>query len=212
MFADPRVQLFIRSEEPGDAAPTVERRYLPREFADEPPTDRERNAVKAAPQGGPLRSAQELARAEADLRRALAQDPERVEARIRLAHVVGERGHPDEAIALVQEALRARLPRFFEIYATLILGRSQARTGRFAEALASFDRAAALSPAAQAPRVGRSQAVLAAGRPADALAALTHALGPERVVEAGDEEWAVHFRVHDPPALAQLAALRAEVK
>lgn len=153
----------------------------------------------------------EFARAETALRRALALDPALAEARIRLAHVAGDLGHPDEAVTLATEALGARLPPFFESYATLILGRNLMRVGRFEEARTTFDRAAVLSPAAQAPRIGRSQAALAAGRPEDALSALTDILGPERSVPADSEEWAVYFRVHDPVAAVQLAALRAEV-
>lgn len=173
---------------------------------------RSRNAEVRGASGAPQAASVELARAETDLRRALALDPTRAEARIRLAHVVGDRGQPGEAIALAQEALRGTVPPFFEVYATLILGRNLARAGRLDEARAAFDRAAVLAPTAQAPRVGQSQVALAAGRPADALNALTDFLGPGRHVRGDAEEWSTYFRVHDPVAAVQLAALRAEVK
>ena len=153
----------------------------------------------------------ELARAETALRRALKLDATLAAARIRLAHVVGDRGHPDEAITLAQAALGASLPPFFESYAALVLGRNLARVGRFDEARTAFDRAATLAPTAQAPRIGRSQVALAAGRPADALSALTDVLGPEHSIPTDTEEWAIYFRVHDPVAAVQLAALRSEV-
>jgi hypothetical protein len=162
--------------------------------------------------GAPQAASVELARAEADLRRALELDPTLAEARIRLAHVAGELGRPDEAVALVREALRVTLPPFFQTYAALILGRNLTRAGRLDEARTAFDRAATLAPHAQAPRVGRSQVALAAGRPAEALSALTEVLGPERSVETDTEEWAIYFRVHDPVAAVQLAALRSEVR
>jgi Tfp pilus assembly protein PilF len=162
--------------------------------------------------GAPEAASVELARAETDLRRALELDPALAQARIRLAHVVGERGHPREASALAEEALRGTLPRFFEVYATLILGRNLTRQGRLDEARAAFERAAVLAPAAQAARVGRSQVALAAGRPTDALKALTDFLGPGRHVRNDVEEWATYFRVHDPTAAVQLAALRAEFR
>jgi hypothetical protein len=165
----------------------------------------------AAP-GTPEAEAVELARAEIDLRRALTLDPTLAEARIRLAHVVGDLGHPDEAVTLVEDALRARLPAFFQNYATLILGRNLTRVGRVDDARAAYDRAVALAPTAQAPRIGRSQAALAAGRAADALGGLIEFMGSERPPATDAEEWALYFRVHDPAAADQLAALRAEVK
>ena len=154
----------------------------------------------------------ELARADADLRHALEIDPTLVEARIRRAHVVGDLGRPDEAVALATEALRGKLPPFFESYASLILGRNQFRAGRLDEARAAFDRAAALAPTAQAPRIGLSQVALAAGRSTEALAVLTDFLGPGRAVEADAEVWESYYRVHDPLAEEQLAALRAAVR
>ena len=189
MYANGRVQQSLNRTDPAAG-------YAPGPSAD--PRLREAASV-------------ELARAETALRRALELDPALAEARIRLAHVAGDLGHPGEAVALVKEALRARLPPFFESYATLILGRNQARVGSLEEARIAFDRAAALAPTAQAPRIGRLQVALAAGRPADALSALTDVLGPEHSIPTDTEEWAIYFRVHDPVAAVQLAALRSEV-
>ena len=154
----------------------------------------------------------ELARAETDLRRALQLDPTLTEARIRLAHVVGELGQPAEAVALAEDALRGSLPPFFQSYATLIHGRNLARVGRLDEARAAFDRAATMAPTAQAPRIGRSQVALAAGRAADALGVLADFLGPTRDGATDAEAWAIYYRVQDPAAVEQIAALRAEVR
>lgn len=154
----------------------------------------------------------ELARAEADFRRALELDPTLAEARIRLAHVVGDLGRPDEAVALAGDALRAKLPPFFETYASLILGRNHMRAGRIDEARAAFDRAAVLEPTAQAPRIGLSQVALASGRSDTALALLTAFLGPGRDLPTDVEVWSRYYRVHSPEATDQLAALRAEVR
>jgi tetratricopeptide (TPR) repeat protein len=189
MYANGRVQQSLNRPDPAAG-------YAPGPSAD--PRLREAASV-------------ELARAETALRRALELDPDLAEARIRLAHVVGDRGHPDEAVALVKEALCGSLPPFFESYATLVLGRNLARVGSLEDARAAFDRAATLAPTAQAPRIGRSQVALAAGRPADALRALTDGLGPEHSVPTAAEEWAIYYRVHDPVAAVQLAALRSEV-
>jgi hypothetical protein len=44
------------------------------------------------------------------------------------------------------------------------------------------------------------------------LAVLTDFLGPGRAVEADAEVWESYYRVHDPLAEEQLAALRAVVR
>ena len=62
---------------------------------------------------GPKDSATELSLAEADLRRALALQPSLREARVRLAHVLNDRGVNDEAAALARAALDGGLPPFF---------------------------------------------------------------------------------------------------
>jgi hypothetical protein len=155
--------------------------------------------------------ADELRRAEVSLRKALALDPSLWEARIRLAHVTGDLGQPAEAVALVQEALAVPVPPFFQRYATLVLGRNLMRLNRVGDAAEAFDRAVTLAPDAQAPRIGRSQAALAAGRASDALAALTASLTPERALDAEGEDWAQYFRVREPLAAAMLDALRREV-
>jgi Flp pilus assembly protein TadD len=94
----------------------------------------------------------------------------------------------------------------------LVLGRNLSRVGRLDEARAAFDRAAALAPTAQAPRIGLSQVALASGRSADALAMLAELRGPERDAATAAEAWSIYYRVHDPVAAEQLAALRGEVR
>jgi tetratricopeptide (TPR) repeat protein len=196
IYADPRVQQFVRRQ--NDARPmTIVRQVGPRR-----PTAR-----------GPMAAVWERQAAEADLRRALALDPTLVEARIRLAHVVGDRGNADDAVALAEAALITPLPPFFETYAALILGRNHARAGRFAAARAAFDRAAALAPDAQAPRIGLAHVALAERRPVDAVAGLAATLGPRRSDEVVDTDpWTIYFRIHEPEADVWLTALRAEVR
>ena len=77
-----------------------------------------------------------------------------VEARIRLAHVLGEMGKADEGAALARDALAKPLPPFLDDYGAMVLGRNEARLGRAAEARAAFDRAATLFPHAQAAARG----------------------------------------------------------
>ena len=160
---------------------------------------------------GPTGRGRELVLAEADLRAALAIDGSLVEARIRLAHVLSDRGQAGEAAALAETALAANLSRFFEVYAALIRGRSALRLGRLDEARAAFDRAAARDPEAQAPRVGLTQVALAEGRSVAALEELGKVAGPERRHE-GDEAWTLYFRVHEPDAETLLGELRAQAR
>jgi hypothetical protein len=146
---------------------------------------------------GPQDAAAELALAEADFRRALALAPDLREARVRLAHVLTDRGGDAEAATLARDAIDHGLPAFFEVYASLILGRSSARLGRLGEARLAFARAAELAPDAQTPRIGLAQVALAEGKPASALAELTPVSAPDRVTQP-DDEWLSYFRVHDP--------------
>lgn len=154
--------------------------------------------------------AAELGMAEGVLRRALGIDPALVEARIRLAHVVGERGRPDEAVALAREALAGPLPRFLEYYGAMILGQNAGRLGDAAAAKAAFDRAATVFPYAQAARVASSQAALAAGRSEEAVAAILAAIGPDAPADRRDP-WAWYHRLHEPQAASLVVELRASV-
>jgi tetratricopeptide (TPR) repeat protein len=149
----------------------------------------------------------ELGHAERALRRALAIDPSLVEARIRLAHVLGERGRAGDAAALVQQALASPLPPFLEYYGAMVLGRNEVRLGRRAEARAAYERAVARYPRSQAVRVALSHLDLTEGRPGDGIAALMQALGPGAPAQA-DDPWSWYFRRHEPDAQARLDELR----
>ncbi len=152
----------------------------------------------------------ELNAAEREFRRALSLDPLLHEARIRLAHVLSRLGDARQAVAVVEPALQADLAPFSEFYAAIVLGRSLEHLGRFADAGAAYDRAAARAPGAQSAEIGRSRVALAQGRAAEALtmvAAVTGADAPER-----DDPWTVYFRLHDPDADALMQAWRGIVK
>jgi hypothetical protein len=153
----------------------------------------------------------ELEMAEAGFRRALAIDSTLVEARIRLAHVAGIRGRPEESVALAREALAGPLPPFLEFYAAMVLGRGEVAVGRAPEARAAFERAAARYPKAQSPRVALTHVALIDGRTADGVDTALQALGPRWREEIMDP-WDWYFRLHEPSAQAQLAALRASVQ
>jgi tetratricopeptide (TPR) repeat protein len=141
----------------------------------------------------------ELLIAERTLRRAVALDPALVEARIRLAHVLLDRGKPADALALAGPALDEALPPFLEYYAALVLGRSAAQVGELDRATLAFERAAHAFPRAQAPRIALSHLALRRGAAADGLAAVTGLAEPASV-ERDDDPWWLHRQYHEPRA------------
>jgi len=131
-----------------------------------------------------LRVAQDL------FERALRATPDLAEARIRLGHVLGRLGRPADA---VEQLTRARSDdRVLRYYAALLLGRELDAAGRRAEALAAYERAAAIYPSAQSPRLALSELAARAGeRSVAAPAALAAiAVTPER--ESADPWWSYH--------------------
>jgi hypothetical protein len=147
----------------------------------------------------------ELMFAESVLRRAVARDPTLVEARIRLAHVLTDRGKAADAAALAGAALEQPLPPFLEYYAALVLGRAEARLGRLDRATAAFERAGRVFPRAQAPRVGLSHLALRRGAAADGIATLSTLADPA-AVDPDDDPWWLHRQYHEPRAEALLQA------
>ena len=187
-FADPRLQMFARRRPAG-----VERFAHP---------DSGSIGLAALPQ----QTSFELDQAARDLRRALELDPELVEARIRLAHVLGDKGRHDEAATLLRPVMGASLPQFLEYYGALVLGRAEERLGRLTEARAAFERAARSVPEAQVPRVALSRLALLEGRSSEALAALLQDASARG--RASEDPWWWYFRSHEPDARALIAVMR----
>lgn len=151
----------------------------------------------------------ELDDAAKQFRRALALDPALHEARIRLAHVLGQQGDHAQAAEVVRPALREALPPFFEFYAALILGRSEEHLGHYAAAGVAYDRAAALFPGAQSAAIGRSRVALARGHGADGLQTIVAAAAD---APRQDDPWASYFRIHVVDAETLLRAWREQIK
>lgn len=193
-FGDPRLRAYVRRRgAPAIHAPGAPDRPLPSALRRVPPATRA-----------------ELEAAERQFRRALALDPTLVEARIRLAHVLGVLGDDRGAAETVRPALETPLTPFFEYYAALILGRSEEHLGRFVEAGEAYARAAARFPTAQPPRIGRSRVALAQGRAAEALTALAAAAAP--TFPSPPDPWLTYFREHEPSGTALLAAWRKPLR
>jgi len=206
-YADPRVQRFLRpsSDLPYEPSTGIGARRDAQGFeVDADFADRRR----AFAEGQVGIAADELARAEKDLRRVIELDPSLVEARIRLAHVLVVRGQPADAFPLAAAALASPLPPFLEYYAAMVLGWSAEAQQRPDDARRAFDRAATVFPLAQSARIAISRHALEGAHAADGLAAIVASSGPKAARDAGDPWWS-YFRVHEPDSKTLLAALRS---
>jgi len=104
----------------------------------------------------------ELRRAEELYKRAIERNPNHLEARIRLGRVLGLRGRHKEAVDQLRQGQVATEP-VLQYYAHLFLGGEFESLGNGTEARQSYERAAALAPAAQSPLFGLSRLADQAG-------------------------------------------------
>jgi hypothetical protein len=210
-FADARVQEFMKRRQasplPSPMRTTGESKWGLFEQARRD-QDRRMGVGRWAPKRNePVAADVELGLARDFFRRALRLDPSLREAQIRLAHVMADLGHHEEAVATVTPVLAGTLVPFFEFYAAVLLGRSEEHLGHLAAAADAYARAAARFPGAPSAELGRSRVALAQGRTGDAIAIAVGVVGPGS--EAHADPWSSCFRVHDPDAGALLAAWRA---
>ena len=99
----------------------------------------------------------ELARAERFFRESLMHRPEHVEARLRYGRVLDDLGRHDEAAAELRRAINDGASGALLYLAELFLGRAEDARGNLQAARGAFERASALYPAAQSPRLALSQ-------------------------------------------------------
>ncbi len=121
---------------------------------------------------------------------ALALQPAWPEARLRLGRVLGLLGRHTEAAAALRRALGETDDQPLVYWGSLFLGAEEQALGRDAEARASFERARALRPGAQSPRLALSQLARRAGDRSQALAELRAVLTlPSDEVSRYDPLW-----------------------
>ena len=113
-----------------------------------------------------------LADAESLFRRALRADPGLAEARVRLARVLIERGHHEEALTEADAALAGNPPDVVAFYGHLFGGRAAQAAGRYDAAARYFDSALQRFPDAQSAMLARSQLALLRADVTGATAAL----------------------------------------
>jgi tetratricopeptide (TPR) repeat protein len=151
-----------------------------------------------------------LARAQQALRQALAVEPERTEARLRLARIAWWRGALAEARAELNRVLAAATDPGTAFLAQLFLGRVEEDAGQLAPALAAYQAAVTLQPPCQSARLALSQTRLRLGDRAGARHELEIALRHAGSRARPDPYWLYLA----PPAGAaeeELAALSREV-
>jgi hypothetical protein len=130
-----------------------------------------------------------LRRAETYFSRALAQNPDVVEALLRRGRVRGQLNRHGEAVLDLQRARRLTADRHQSYYIRLFLGREEELLGRIDEARLHFEAAAALFPHAQSPRVSLSRLAADRGDMSRARQALDDGLRTEPGDYADDPWW-----------------------
>jgi tetratricopeptide (TPR) repeat protein len=98
----------------------------------------------------------ELTKAERFFRDALLYDPPHTDARLRHGRVLSELGRHDEAVGQLRRVVESETTGAVLYLAHLFLGRSYEALRKYDEARSSLDRAAALYPNAQTPRLALS--------------------------------------------------------
>jgi hypothetical protein len=146
----------------------------------------------------------ELRTAETFLRRAVAADATHVEARLRLARVIGQLGRHQDAASELRTVTGSTEDSLLLYYAHLFLGREEEALGHGEEARTAYARAAALYPAAQSPRLALSQLAWHAHNREAAL----QALEPPVDAVGDDDPWFSYRFMQGRTVDERLAALR----
>lgn len=138
----------------------------------------------------------ELERAARFFRQSLAINPNNVEARVRLAHVLGQLARHGEAVAELSAALQGGPTGDLLYFAELLIGRAEEALGRRDSAREHFQKAAALHPRAQSPRLALSQLSRQSGDRQAALSTLqaVTTLATSQFVRA--DPWWKYYDVH----------------
>jgi tetratricopeptide (TPR) repeat protein len=131
----------------------------------------------------------EFRQAEALFRRALAQQPDHIEARLRLGRALLVRGRAREAAPDLRRANAAAADDLMKYYAAMFLGAAEEALGNFDAAGELYARASALYPNAQSPHVALSALARRRGDLAGALAAMEQVFELATVHPDGDDPW-----------------------
>ena len=136
----------------------------------------------------------ELREAERDLRRAVEIKPALAEAHLRLGRVLALMNRDAEAARELGLALDSTDEQLVVYYGSLFLGRVEDSLGHREEARMSYERASAMYPTAQSPRLALSELARRAGHRDEALGEIgrVFALPPGGARDA-DPWWIYHY-------------------
>jgi tetratricopeptide (TPR) repeat protein len=150
----------------------------------------------------------ELERAEEFYRGALAADPAFAEARLRRGRVLGLLGRHKEALSELRQSLPQLGDKQLVYYAELFAGREEAGLGHREAAREHFERAAALYPRAQSPKLALGLLARAYGDRPTALHAMKEVFALPPYEEEREDPWWTYHKAHVRDADALLDQLR----
>jgi tetratricopeptide (TPR) repeat protein len=131
----------------------------------------------------------ELRLAEALLKRALDREPTFIEARIRYGRVLTLLDRPQDAVKELRRAAGEAREPLLDYFAQLFLGAASEAADRRDDARRAYERAAALVPQAQSPRLSLSQLAAREGDHGAALRALEPMLALLAEVDDRIDPW-----------------------
>jgi tetratricopeptide (TPR) repeat protein len=154
-----------------------------------------------------------LLEAERYFRRALERDATMTEARVRLGRVLAVRGRTAEAARELELAAAMSGPPVVHYFAELFRGDTLERLGSARAAAEAFDRAAALFPSAQSPRLALSALRMERGEEAAARAAIERVWNRPAAGAAGQSEdpWWDYWRCTGRDAMTSYEALARRI-
>ena len=134
-----------------------------------------------------------------------------IEARVRLARVLGKLGRHAEAASMLRAVVPHLRDRRLQYFAALFLGSEEGALGHVEQARDALERAAMLFPTAQSPLLAESEVFRRAGDRAAALDALQRLQALPADPADREDPWRDYFRSFALDADDQLAAVRAWV-
>jgi tetratricopeptide (TPR) repeat protein len=150
----------------------------------------------------------ELEEAEKFFRRALVADPAFAEARLRLGRVLGLLGRHDEATVQLRQTIPELKDSQLVYYAELFLGHEEAAMRRRAEAREHFERAAALYPRAQSPRLAMGLLARTYGDRTAAVRSVKEVFALPPYEDEREDPWWTYHKAHVRNTDALLDELR----
>ncbi len=137
-----------------------------------------------------IRSARtELGAAEAFFRRALAANPDLVEARVRLGRVLALQGRLADSLRELNRAAEAPIEPVLAYYVALFLGLAHEGLGSPSAARDAYRRAAEEAPGARAPHLALARIALESGDRDEMTARLSRAVRPITAGDPPDPWW-----------------------